>query len=414
MIRRLSCAVALFALGLLSACDRTSATPTAAAENPAKPEAAEGAGDEVKLTAKAVDKFGFTTEPARKRVLAPTLLAPARVTFNVEGMAHVVSLLRGRIVQLRAKRGDDVKAGDVLVLIESPELGEAQSEFLQKRTSVALAQATAELSKDAATRARSLYDVEKGISLTEVLKREGDSKVALTALSSAQSMLRAAENRLRVLGMDQPGIEKLTASSEVSPVFSITAPIDGRVVDEHVMRGALVGPDKDALFVLADLSTLWVVASVPETRLPEIAVGARASVKIAGVEGVAATGSVSLIEPSLDPDTRTARVRIEVTAGKSGIRSGMFALAEIVATGATPGEPVVTVSEDAIQTVDGKPAVFVPVKDKEHTFARRAVIVGKATGGFVPVYSGLEEGELVVVKSSFVLKAELTKGSGED
>jgi cobalt-zinc-cadmium efflux system membrane fusion protein len=129
-------------------------------------------------------------------------------------------------------------------------------------------------------------------------------------------------------------------------------------------------------------------------------------------EGASFNGTVAFISPAVDPSTRSAQVRIEVQDGHVALRPGMFARVEIEAgaAGATP-EPVLAVPDEAVQTVEGGPAVFVPVPGEENTFAKRAITVGRAVGGMVPVLSGLKEGEAYVVAGSFLMKAELGKGS---
>jgi cobalt-zinc-cadmium efflux system membrane fusion protein len=193
---------------------------------------------------------------------------------------------------------------------------------------------------------------------------------------------------------------------------SILAPIAGQVVQREVTLGELVNAERDALLVLADLSTLWVLADVPEGRMSAVRVGAEARVKVAGSDRPLA-GKVTYVAPSLDAETRTVSVRIELPH-HSSLRPGMFARAEIVAA-ADGGEPVVAVPEASIQTIEGRPSVFVPVKGEAGAFAVRAVKVGPATGGFVPVFEGLAEGEPVVTGGTFILKAELGKsGAGHE
>ena len=119
-------------------------------------------------------------------------------------------------------------------------------------------------------------------------------------------------------------------------------------------------------------------------------------------------GGVSFVSHTVDPATRTAKVRIEVENKNGELRPGMFGTVEIVGGGDT-GQALLAVPDGAVQTVEGGPAVFVPVPGEENTFAKRAVTVGKAVGGWVPVLSGLKEGEPVVVSGSFVLKADLGK-----
>lgn len=372
--------------------------------------------DEVTLTSDAIARYGVKTQAAQLWVLRPTITAPARVGFNTEAMAHVGSPLRGRIAEVNVRVGDPVKAGQELAVIESPELGEAQADYLQRGVAVQTAGPAVELSKVAWERAQGLYDKSQGISLTEVQRREAEHKVSLAALRAAQSARTAAANRLQMLGMDRAAIEALATTSEVVPRYAIRAAIDGVVVQREVTLGELVGPDREYLMVLADATKLWVLADVPEAKLLSIHVGAKAWITVGSFGEVGSKrfeGSVAFNSPFVDSTTRTAQVRIEVPMAELGLRPGMFAQAEIVEM--DPGEPspapVIAVPEGALQTVEGGPALFVPVEGEPNAYAKRAVTIGRAVGGLVPVFSGLVEGELFVSEGTFILKADLGKGA---
>lgn len=385
---------------------------TAAAEQDAKKEEHK---DEVKLSAEAVTKYGIKVEEAKRQPLVRTLVAPARVSFNADTIAHVGAVLRGRVVELKVKKGDRVRKGDELLLIESPELGEAQSDYLQKRTAVAIATPAVEFAKSAYDRAKGLYDGSKGITLTELQKREGELKAAQGVLQSAEAALTGAENKLHLLGMNQEAVKTLNTSKEIFPRYPVTAPIDGQVIDREVTLGELVSPEKEALLVIADTKTLWVLADVPEARLKDVRVGNPARVSVSAVGAGVVQGKVSLIDAALDPNTRSARVRVEVNNDAGSLRPGMFAQAEIVAdAGGGNAESAVAIPEEAVQTVEGHEAVFVPVKGEDNTFTKRLVTVGTPANGMVPVLAGLQEGERLVTAASFILKAELGKGSAEE
>jgi cobalt-zinc-cadmium efflux system membrane fusion protein len=364
--------------------------------------------DEVKLTADAISKFNIKIGTAEEKTLMPTFVAPARVAFNAEAMAHVGAAVRGRATEIKVRVGDAVKKGDELITVESPELGQAQSEFLQKRTAVAVALAGVEPAKNAYERAKALYEKNEGIALAEVQKREADLKAAAGAHQSAVAAMTAAENALHLMGMDQDAVQALAKTTEITPRYSIRAPLDGQVIDREVTLGELVSPEKEALLILANMNTLWVLADVPEARLPEVAVGAKARVQVSALKGEGIDGTVSHIAPSIDPETRSGRVRIEVSNGHTPLRPGMFARVWI-STAPKDAKPVLAVPEEAIQTVEGEPAVFVRVEGEENTFAKRVVQVGNAVGGMVPVLSGLKPGDKLVVSGSFILKADLSK-----
>jgi cobalt-zinc-cadmium efflux system membrane fusion protein len=417
--RKHTLALGILLLMLLSlpSCKERSPQPASHEHEPASGDASEQSehdahADEVKLSSEAIQRYGIKIEPAAKHVLVPTLLAPARVSYNTEAMAHVGSPLRGRVTELKVRLGGTVKKGDPVLMIESPELGEAQSDYLQKRAAALAAGPPVDLAQSAHERARALYDKSQGIALTEVQKREADYRAAQAALMSARTAAVGAENRLHLFGMNQQAVESLVATGEVAPRVAITAPIAGQVVEREVTLGELVSPEKEALLVLANLDTLWVLADVPEARLQEIAVGGKVRVTVGTGEGASFNGSVAFISPSVDPSTRSAQVRIEVQDGRLSLRPGMFARVEIETrpVGRTQ-EPVLAVPDEAVQTVEGGPAVFVPVAGEENTFGKRAITVGRAVGGMVPVLSGLEEGESYVAAGSFLMKAELGKGS---
>ncbi len=372
--------------------------------------------DEVSITPEAIERYGVRVAEAQMWVLKPTFVAPARVGFNTEAMAHVGSPLRGRAVEIKVRVGDHVKKNDPLVVVESPELGQLQSDLLLKRTAAETAAPQVDLAKAAWDRAKGLLDQSQGISLTEVQKREAEYKAAVANVKAAEAAARAAENGLHLVGMDQKAIGELIASGEVMPRYTIRAAIEGQVLQREITLGELVSPDREYLMVLADTSTLWVLADVPEARLPTVAVGAKAWVTAGSAGGQKFEGQVAFVSPQVDATTRTADVRIEIPRGALGggaIRPGMFAQVEIV--GAPPDgvepAPQVAVPQEALQTVEGGPAVFVPVKGEPNTFAKRALTIGPPVGGLVPVVAGLVEGEKFVAAGSFILKAELGKGS---
>ncbi|GJQ28332.1 MAG: RND transporter [Phycisphaerae bacterium] len=395
-------------------------TPTAKDPHPEGDGHDHGSGedhaDEVKLTGEAVERYGIKIGEAQMWLLKPTFVAPARVGFNTEAMAHVGSPLRGRAVEIKVRLGDQVQKNDPLVIVESPELGQAQAEFLMKRTAAQTTAPQVDLAKAAWDRAKSLLEQSQGISLTEVQKREAEYKAAVASLKSAEATAVAAENALHLLGMDQKAVDDLASTGEIAPRYTIRAAIGGQVVQREVTLGELVNPERESLMVLADTSTLWVLADVPEARLPSIAIGAKAWVVVGSGTAHTYEGAVAFIAPLVDPSTRTVQVRIEVPStalGNGAVRPGMFAQVEIVAASPDGAEPVpqVAVPQEAVQTVEGGPAVFVPVPGEPNTFQKRALTVGPVVGGLVPVLAGLVEGEKFVEAGSFILKAELGKSS---
>lgn len=369
--------------------------------------------NQIVISPQAVETFGVELAAAKTHALTPSFTVPARVEFNAEQMAHVGSAVAGRVAELKVRQGDVVKKGDVLVIVNSPELGEAQSDLLQKRTMVATAKPAVELAQGGFDRAKALYDKNQGIALTEVQRRQADYQAAQGMLQTANAALLAAESKLHLLGMDHPAVEALAKSGEINPTYTIRAPIAGQVIRREVTMGELVHPEKESLLVLADLSTVWVLAEVPEAKLADVAVGSPATVTVAALKDEKFEGIVSFVAAELDPSTRTVRVRIEVKNGAGRLKPGMFAQAEISQPKSPTTQSVLAVPDSAVQTIEGKPVIFVPMADKPNTFLKRPVTLQTPTDGMYPVRYGLTEGEPFVSAGSFVLKAELGKSGAE-
>ena len=372
-------------------------------------------GDEVTLTSEAIAAEGLVVEPAAQRVLQPSARFPARIAFNAERMAHVGSPVRGRVVEVLAKLGADVEQGEALLVIDSPDLGEAQSDYLQRESALATAVPAVALARNAFERGKALHDLNQGLPLTEVQKREAELLAAEAAQKVAHTAVEAARHRLRLLGMSDGSLDRLSATGAIDPRYTVRAPLSGQVIEHEVTLGELVNPDREALLVLADLSHLWILADVPDGRLADVRVGAPARVHLGATEEHWCDGRVALISPAVDPATRTAEVRSEANDRHPELRPGVFAQTEIAIVAGDGEEPVpvLSVPQSALQLVEGESSVFVAVPGEPGTFARRTVVAGKPVGGFVPIHSGLADGEAVVVHGAFLLKAELGKGSAE-
>lgn len=363
--------------------------------------------DEVTLAPEAIQRWGVRVEAASKQMLNESVVAPASVSFNLEAVAHVGSAVSGRVSNVRVRVGDSVNEGDVLLVIASPEWGQAQSDFLQKRGAVAMAEGAVETAQALHARAQGLYTESQGIALVEVQRRETEWRNTESALAAAKGLAAAAENLLQLLGMSRKAIETLATTSEINPEFTVRAPIAGRVIGKTVTVGESVSPDREALLVIANMATLWVIADVPEAAIGRVTIGSEATVTLPALRDARLEGVVSDIAAQLSPTTRTIAVRIEVRDSESRLRPGMFAQASITTAG--PSSPLLAVPESAVQLVEGESCVFVPVDGEPNTFARRVVRLGRQIGQKVEVLEGLAEGERYVSEGSFILKADLGK-----
>lgn len=370
--------------------------------------------DEVYLDETSLKRWSIALQEAKSSELKPTFEVPGRVSFNQELIAHVGTPLRGRAVQIHVKVGDYVEKGAPLLVVESPDLGEAQSDYLQKRTMAESSGPKVELARSVYERAKNLLDTSQLVARSDVERREIEYREAQAAEKNARAALQAAENRLHLLGMTQETVDAFAKTGEVAPRLTIHAPMSGEVIERPVTHGEIVSPERESLLVLADLDTLWVLADVPESRLKEIAKDARARIKVGNLEATPIDGRTSNVSASVNADTRTAEVRVEVRNAQGVLKPGMFVRIEIEMLVGPPNQgAVLAIPDEAIQILDGHPVVFVPVAGEENTFTKRVVIIGEPVMGLVPVYSGLKQGEQYVASGTFILKAELGKGSAE-
>jgi cobalt-zinc-cadmium efflux system membrane fusion protein len=387
--------------------DEKKATTTT---SPATKEADEG--QKIKLSADAIERYGVRTGRVKIHLLTPTFIAPARIAFNGNATARVGSVVPGRVVDIKVQRGDIVKKGDELMTVESTDLGESQSDFLLKRTTLDTTTAAIEPVKVSYDRAKKLYDQSQGISLSELQKREAELRAAEAAQQLAKGAMSASERKLSLYGMSKDAIDQMAKTGQVTPRYIVRSPINGSVIEREVTIGQFIAPDKDSPVLIADLSTLWVLADVPEARLGDLTLGAAARVTFSSLGASAVDGILSSISPSVDPSTRTVQARIEVKSADTALKPGMFAQVEIDAiTEKDKARDAIAIPEAAVQMIDGKPCVFVKDDDEENTFIKRPIAIGSPVSGLIPVLSGLEVKETIVKSGGFILKAEAMKSA---
>lgn len=316
-----------------------------------------------------------------------SLRIPGSIEMNERRVARIGANATGRVIDVRALRGQVVRAGDILAEVHSNELGAAQFSLLK-------AKADSEFNQRAVARARQLYDADV-ISLAELQRRENELRVAL-------AQLRAAESQLAVLGMSRAEILKVESTGEVHPSFFVKSTISGVVVERGVARGQVVQPSDD-LFTVADLSNVWVVADVPEQDSSSLDEGQEVVIEIPALPGRKITARLDYVADTVDPETRTVRVRTEVTNLGGHLKPEMLAtlVIEGQATSAlvVPGEAVV---HDG-----GSDYVFVDAGNGG--FRITPVELSEEIAGMRTIKGGLVVGQRVVTRGAFHLNGERKK-----
>ena len=367
--------------------------------------------DEIVLTAAAIEHQGIALGQAEQRELRETFSAPARLAYNEDALAYVGTLVSGRVSRLAKGVGDPVAAADLLFVIDSAELGAAQNDHLGKLAQLAAATTAFQIAEQYFQSGKELSDAE-AVSRAEVQQREVALRAAEARLKSARAAQSGGRNRLQLFGMTQPDVARLEETGAIRPQAEIRAPIGGTVVERGVTLGETVNPEQSHLFVVADLRQLWLLVEVPPAQAAALKAGQSVTLSDPAT-GRNAVAALDYVSPVASPGARTIRARAVVDNRSGSWRPGMFVTAKLPASAAVVRS--VAVPAKAVQDIGGQPMVFVPVPGEANTFEAREVAVGPEVDGWTPVKSGLVDGEALVVRGGFLLKAELGKAmAGHD
>jgi len=327
--------------------------------------------------------------------------AIGRIAYNENASTPVLTPFSGRVTRIVARVGDVVKRGDTLFEIDSHEIVQPQNDFIAALAALNKARAQHNLAAIVEKRQRNLYEG-KAAPLKEFQQAEADLVAAENDMRAAGTAVDAARNRLAILGLTQEQIASLQQKREIRRATPIYAPIDGTVIARKVGPGQYVRSDSgEVLYTIADLSTMWLKALIPENDIPAIQVGQPAEVKITALPGRVFNARIAAIEASADATTRRLVVRSEIPNPDGALKSEMFASFTIV-TGETEHSPAVPASA-LIREGD---EVSVWVETEPLVFKRRIVEVGIEQGGMVQVRKGLKLGEEVVVRGAIFVDNE--------
>ncbi|MCI0388027.1 MAG: efflux RND transporter periplasmic adaptor subunit [Acidobacteria bacterium] len=342
--------------------------------------------------------------------IASSAAAGLRTTGTVEPNAYkvvpVLPIAGGIVRQVNFELGDKVERGQKLATIFSTELADAQTAYLSMQ---------AEIEKHHQRYKRAEQLVEIGAASREEFEQ------VTAEYKIEQARLTAARQKLLLLGMSAKQIDDLRTgiqlgqigqteqTGQMSALISVEAPASGTILSRTVNAGEVVMMGKE-LFRVADLSTVWVIGQIYEKDFAAVRVGMPAMITAPAYPNRTFAGRVSYIDPRVEPQMRTAQIRIEVKNPGGMLRLGMFIDVNFggAATTATSGKMLVSVPRSAIQMIGAKQVVFV-VTDKAGVFAQREVSAGPESNGLVPIYAGLNAGERVVTEGSFLLRAESLK-----
>ena len=354
-------------------CRKGETTGREAAEAPPSTPAVVAVGAATQVQVKSAAQFLLV--PVTSRDSFATLNATGQVQPDPSRELPVLSIANGRVTALHVGLGDVVRKGQLVMEVQSPDVTTAFSTYTK-------AVADEQLTKTTLTRDRLLYD--KGAIAQSQLQ------VAENGEADAQADLRAAEQQLRILGVDK---------NHPADTVKVYAPISGVVVAQNTTTAGAAGLTATGAagsLTVADLTHVWVVCDVYENDLPQVHVGERAEIRMNAFPDRVRTGTISDIGSILDPSLRTAKVRIQVQNPDRMLRIGMFATATFRGTRA---QRSLVVPADAVLHLHDRDFVFVPA-GSAGSFRRVMVSVGQTLpGNAVEIRSGVSEGQQVVANA---------------
>ena len=321
------------------------------------------------------------------RTRATVLETNGKIQFDEERLVRVNAPLTGRVVEVLARPGDAVEPGHRLLLLDSPDLGAAKSDY-------AKAVSDLDRSEKALNLARDLFEV-KAISEREIRDAENDYRKAAAEKERAAS-------RLLALGLPQAQLKNVASREDTSTQIVVRAPRGGVIVERNVTPGQAVtfgqSDTPTNLFIIADLSSMWVVADVYEPDVPKVRLGQVVTITLPCCPGERFEGKVTYISDSVDPQTRTVKVRAVVSNRARQLKAEMFVKVAIE----TGSSTVLAIPPSAVQFEEGQP--FVVIDKGNGGYERRPVKLGNDLDGIVEVLAGITPQDRIVSTGSILLK----------
>ena len=314
-----------------------------------------------------------------------------KIAYGEDRYSKISSPLQGRVVEVRAHLGDRVKAGAVLLVIDSPDIAQAYSEYVKEHSELQYATRSHELAKD-------LY-TNKALPLKDLKQAENE-------LVKARAEFRRAKERLLSLRVSAEELNKPLDKQQITSRFEMKSPLTGIVVERMVTPGQSVGGDVNhVLFTVADLDMLQVVADVYERDLALVKEGQFAKVTVEAYPEVDFPATVAAVGDVVDPASRTIKLRAWVNNQDHRLKPEMFARLHIQVGDETR---ILVVPKESVLEADGKQFVF--VVEEPNQYIKREVKVTNFTPDQMRVLAGLSPGQRIVTKGAVLIKGQEVKG----
>jgi RND family efflux transporter MFP subunit len=344
---------------------------------------------EVSLTPEAIARAGIKIAIVGGQAVAASITVPGTVTSNGYRDTRATALVGGIVRNVNVELGSMVSRGQALAVLISTELADAQMKYLSGQAMLAADH-------------QKLTRTEKLVALGAASRQELEEVTAVHAAHETE--VAAARQRLLLLGLSPQRVTALRDADEIVSEVVVPAPGSGTVVARAANPGQVIGAGQE-LFVVADLSTVWVIGDLYEKDFASVRAGAEAIVAVPGTPPI--PGRVAYIDPRVDPAARTAKVRVEMANPAGALRLGMFV--SVTLTVPSTAGAVAVVPRAAIQAIGNRSVVYVAAPGEEGKFIERGVKIGAPLGEFVEVIEGVKLGERVVSEGSFFMRAEVAR-----
>ncbi len=340
----------------------------------------------------------LTIEPVKAKTFRAEYVTEGKVAVDEDRSTPVFSPYAGRVTKLLAKPGEMLKQGQPLFTIEAADTVQAQNDFIAAMSSQNKAKSAIDLADIQFKRAKDLYEGH-AIPLKDYQQAEANQVQAQNDMRSSATALEAARNKLRILGFTDETIKAFQDKGVINPEVTIYSPIAGTVVQRKIGPGQYVNSGaSDPVFVVGDLSTVWLTAFVRESDAAAVCVGQDITVNVMALPGRPLTAKVNYVAAAIDPSTRRLLVRATIDNKDGLLKPEMFANVTIYSSGdrAAPAVP-----KQALIYEADKVRLWVAREDK--SVELREIKIGLINGNLVEVTSNLKPGEQVVTKGSLFI-----------
>jgi cobalt-zinc-cadmium efflux system membrane fusion protein len=346
----------------------------------------------------AAEWASLTIEPVTDQPFRAETVTEGKIAVDEDRSTPVFSPYAGRVTKLLVRPGDSVTQGQPLFVIEAADTVQAQNDFIAAMTGLNKAQSALDLAQLQDKRAKDLFEG-KAVPLKDYQQTQATLIQAQNDLRSSQTALEAARNRLRILGLTDEAISAFQEKGRINPETTIFSPIAGTVVQRKVGPGQYVTAGaSDPVFVIGDLSTVWLTAFVRETDAARVSVGQDISFNVLALPGHPLTARIDYVAAAIDPATRRLLVRATVNNKGGLLKPEMFANVTIYSGS---DHPAVVVPKLALIYEGDQVRLWVAHEDK--SIELRQIKTGLINGDLVEVDGNLKPGEQIVTKGSLFI-----------